>query len=181
MVSKLEDHGVEARLVELVRACMAFEPDQRPSATQVGATLEDIQGGLQGPRKEDWCREFLPPLIRISRGEHEPSEEDTPHFSSVSTAESVKSGQDEVAERTDPRRVRPPPLMTPAEVPSYEDIQVDPETGEVTWSPVSLDSGASSEPFAGGEAPAPTRQDSHSEDGSPPGIEMIPPHWTLED
>lgn len=55
----LELQGSCPALVQLVAACVAFEPDQRPTAAEVEAYAEEVATTLDGPSLRGWARGWM--------------------------------------------------------------------------------------------------------------------------
>lgn len=183
MEHRLNQKGCHPELQDLITNCLSLQPTDRPTAMEMGQALETLQSRLSGSKKEEWCADVIPGLIRYSRGEDQPGGTDaTPSFqtSTDSTRQPESDPESPAEDSTDPRLPRPPPLVSPQDAPGYGDIQVDPHTGEVTWGAALGEPDAASKDFDSNAIGEHRLEEQPTEEMRSP-MELIPPSWVLED
>lgn len=63
LVERVRAAGAQAGVVDLIAACTAYEPSDRPPIAEVGARLRTLASALEGPTLDTWARPIIEALV----------------------------------------------------------------------------------------------------------------------
>jgi len=127
----------EASMLEdLLRNCLAFEPEHRPSGSDMTTHCRSLSRVMQGPKLNEWAETAIPPLIAAAR---EAPRKPNPLTDSVLTEDSLAFGRDQAAKaaaKTAAAEAPAPapaptsiPVVIPVSIPGEEPVRRDPPPG----------------------------------------------------
>ena len=118
-------------LEDLLRSCLAFEPEHRPSGSEMTTHCRSLSRIMQGPKLNEWSETAIPPLIAAAR---EAPRKPNPLTDSVLTEDSLAFGRDKAAKAAAKAAAEaaveaPPPALSPVPLPVEEPVRRDPPPG----------------------------------------------------